>query len=154
LARGKTPEGTVTLRAYHAGGQVNVEISDDGNGIDCARIAAKAVARGLVTAEQAQRMGERELLQFIFAPGFSTAEQVTKGSGRGVGMDVVRTNVERIGGTVDVVTHRESGTLFRVRIPLTLAIVPALIIASGGERYAIPQIGLVEPVRLDADEAA
>src|SRR5262249_660945 len=94
---------------------------------------------------------DRELMGLIFTPGFSTADKVTNVSGRGVGMDVVKTNVERIGGTVDVVTRRGAGTLFRVRIPLTLAIVPALIVASAGERYAIPQISLLEIVRLDPD---
>jgi two-component system, chemotaxis family, sensor kinase CheA len=148
LAAGKPVEGTLRIRAFHAGGQVNVEISDDGNGIDCDKIRAKAVARGLITAELAERMGERELIGLIFLPGFSTATTVTNVSGRGVGMDVVKTNVERIGGLVDIESRRGVGTLFRIKIPLTLAIVPAVIVRTGEERYAIPQISLLEIVHL------
>jgi len=153
LAAGKPEEGTLTLRAFHAGGQVNIEIADDGAGIDPARVLAKGVERGLVPADQAARLGEREILSLIFAPGFSTAAQVTNVSGRGVGMDVVRTNIERIGGTVDVGTVPGAGTTFKVKIPLTLAIIPALVVAGGAERYAIPQASLLELVRLEGPAA-
>ncbi len=152
-AAGKSAEGKLVLRAFHEGGQVNIEIADDGGGIDADAIRRKAIDKGVVTAEQAAKMGEREALNLIFAPGFSTAEQVTNVSGRGVGMDVVRTNIEKIGGTVDVVTDLGVGTTFKVKIPLTLAIVPALIVASGGDRYAIPQLSLIELVRLEGETA-
>jgi two-component system, chemotaxis family, sensor kinase CheA len=153
LAGGKPAVGRLALRAFHEGGQVNIEIADDGAGIDTDRVKAKAVQHGVITAEQASRLADREALDLIFAAGFSTAETVTNVSGRGVGMDVVRTNIERIGGTVDVHTERGVGTTFRVKIPLTLAIVPALIVSSGGDRYAIPQLSLIELVRLEGDAA-
>ncbi len=154
VAAGKPAEGRLLLRAYHEGGQVNIEISDDGGGIDPEKIRAKAVQKGLVTAEQGVRMSEGEVLNLIFAAGFSTAEQVTNISGRGVGMDVVRTNIEKIGGTVDIQTVVGRGTTLKIRIPLTLAIVPALVVTSGGDRYAIPQVSLLELVRLDGEETA
>lgn len=152
-AAGKNPEGCVRLRAYHEGGQVNIEISDDGGGIHVDRVRAKALQKGLVTPDQLARMGERELLNLIFLPGFSTAEKVTNVSGRGVGMDVVKTNVEKIGGTVDVQSVPGSGTTFKIKIPLTLAIIPALIVTTSGERYAIPQVSLLELVRLGGEQA-
>jgi two-component system chemotaxis sensor kinase CheA len=146
---GKPAEGTVRLRAFHEGGQVNIEISDDGAGLSPSRIRAKALERELITAEQAVHLGPRELANLIFLPGFSTAEAVSNISGRGVGMDVVKTNIEAIGGTIDVHSREGAGTVFRIKIPLTLAIIPALLVASGGERYAIPQVSLLELVRLD-----
>lgn len=149
---GKDRSGRLILRAFHEGGQVNIEISDDGAGLDADRIRRKALDRGMITAEQAARMAEREIFNLIFLPGFSTAEKVTKVSGRGVGMDVVKTNVEKIGGTVDVQSTRGQGTTVRVKIPLTLAIIPALVVTCGGDRYAIPQVSLIELVRLKADE--
>jgi len=149
---GKDRSGRLILRAFHEGGQVNIEISDDGAGLNGERIRKKAVERGVITAEQATRMPEREIFNLIFLPGFSTAEKVTNVSGRGVGMDVVKTNVERIGGTVDVQSTRGQGTTVRVKIPLTLAIIPALVVTCGGDRYAIPQVSLLELVRLEADE--
>lgn len=148
-ALGKPGEGRLMLRAYHEGGRVNIEIIDDGKGINVDVIRAKAIERGLVTAEHAARMGQREILNLIFLPGFSTATVVSNVSGRGVGMDVVKTNIERIGGSVDVLTDVGLGTTFKISIPLTLAIIPALVVTSGGERYAIPQISLLELVRLD-----
>jgi two-component system chemotaxis sensor kinase CheA len=151
VAAGKPRTGTLALRAYHEGGQVNIEISDDGAGLNIDRIRAKAVERGLVTAERAALMSEREAGKLIFLPGFSTAGQVTNVSGRGVGMDVVLTNVERVGGTVDVSSTRGVGTTIKIRIPLTLAIVPALVIESSHERYAIPQANLVELVRIEPE---
>jgi two-component system chemotaxis sensor kinase CheA len=148
-AAGKPAEGTLLLRAFHEGGQVNVEIVDDGRGIDPQRLGAKALDRGMVTAEQLSRMSERELLNLVFLPGLSTAGEVTNVSGRGVGMDIVKTNIEKIGGTVDVTSRPGRGTTFRFKIPLTLAIIPALTVACGEQRYAIPQVSLVELVRLD-----
>lgn len=151
-AAGKPRKGTLSLRAFHESGQVVVEITDDGKGIDPEKIAAVAVERGVVTREQVARMDNREILGLIFRPGFSTAAEVTNVSGRGVGMDVVRTNIERIGGSVDVQSEPGRGTTCRVRIPLTLAIIPALVVGEGGERYAIPQANLVELVRIDGDD--
>src|SRR5216684_883389 len=151
---GKDRSGRLILRAFHEGGQVNIEISDDGAGLNGERIRKKAVERGVITAEQAARMTEREMFNLIFLPGFSTSEKVTNVSGRGVGMDVVKTNIEKIGGTVDVQSTAGGGTTVRVKIPLTLAIIPALVVTCGGDRYAIPQVSLLELVRLEADEVA
>jgi two-component system chemotaxis sensor kinase CheA len=153
VAAGKPAEGCLSLRAYHEGGQVNIEIADDGAGIDPERVRAKALERGVITAEQAARMTEREVVQLIFQPGFSTAAKVTNVSGRGVSMDVVRTNIERISGTIDIQTRPGHGTTLRIKIPLTLAIIPALIVTSGGERFAIPQGSLVELLRLEGEQA-
>ena len=153
-AAGKPAEGVLTLRARHESGQVVVEVADDGAGIDPARIGAKAVERGLVTADALHRMSPQDVLQLIFLPGFSTAAAVTNVSGRGVGMDVVKTNIEAIGGTIEVESEPGEGTVCRLRIPLTLAIVPALTVECAGDRYAIPQISLQELVALDAEKAA
>jgi len=147
---GKPVEGVIRLRAFHEGGYVNLNISDDGGGINVERVKAKALARGLMSSEQLARASEREILHLIFVPGFSTAEKITNISGRGVGMDVVKTNIEKIGGTVDIQSKLEQGTSLQIKIPLTLAIVPALVVTSCGERFAIPQVSLVELVRLDA----
>src|SRR5260370_35663429 len=144
LARGKSAEGRLALHAFHEGGKVIIEIADDGAGIDPRRIRAKAVQANLVTAEQAARQSDRELVNLIFLPGFSTADKVTQFSGRGVGMDVVRTNIEKIGGTVNIESRVGRGTTVKMKIPLTLAIIPALIVSSGGDRYAIPQVNLLE----------
>lgn len=154
IAAGKPAEGVLTLRAYHEGGQVVVEVSDDGAGIDPDRIAAKAVEKGLRTPAQLAQMSPNDVLQLIFLPGFSTAAAVTNVSGRGVGMDVVRTNIEAIGGTIEIESVWGRGTTCRLRIPLTLAIVPALTVECAGDRYAIPQVSLLELVALDADRAA
>jgi two-component system, chemotaxis family, sensor kinase CheA len=151
---GKDATGRVMLRASHEGGQVHIEICDDGAGLDSERIRQKALGKGLVSAEQAIRMTDRDIVNLIFMPGFSTAEKVSKVSGRGVGMDVVRTNIEKIGGTVDVQSRPGLGTTVHMRIPLTLAIIPALIVTGGSERYAIPQACLLELVHLEAEQAA
>ncbi len=151
LVAGKASEGVVRLSAYHEGGQVIIEIADDGAGIDANVIRRKVVQKGLMTAEDAAARPDRDIVGVIFMPGFSTAETVSNISGRGVGMDVVKTNIESIGGTVDVQTTIGRGTTFKVKIPLTLAIIPALLVTAGGERYAIPQVSLVELVRLDGD---
>ncbi len=151
-AAGKSEVGTLILRAFHEGGQVIIEIMDDGAGINVSRVKAKAVEKALISAEQAGRMSDRDAFDLIFLPGFSTAEKVTNVSGRGVGMDVVKSNVERIGGSVDVSSEVGNGTTLRIKIPLTLAIIPALVVSSGGERFAIPQVSLLELVRLEGDE--
>jgi len=152
-ASGKNPEGRLLLRAYHEGGQVNIEISDDGAGLNYEKIRTKAIQKALVTADQAARMTEREITNLITLPGFSTAETVTNVSGRGVGMDVVKTNIEKIGGTVDVQSKSGQGCTVRMKIPLTLAIIPALIVTTAGDRYAIPQVSLLELVRLEGEQA-
>ena len=150
---GKPPEGRLSLRAFHEGGQVNIEISDDGAGIDTDRVKRKAIDRGTITSDHAARMSEREALNLIFLPGLTTAERVTNVSGRGVGMDVVKTNIEKIGGMVDVQSTAGQGTTLKIKIPLTLAIIPALIVTSGQERFAIPQVSLLELVRLEGADA-
>ncbi len=151
-AAGKAEMGTLILRAFHEGGQVIIEIMDDGGGINTARVRQKAVEKGLITAEAAAKLADREAFDLIFLPGFSTAEHITNISGRGVGMDVVKTNVEKIGGSVDIQSELGNGTTFRIKIPLTLAIIPALVVSSCGERFAIPQVSLLELVRLEGEE--
>lgn len=150
---GKVAEGIITLRAFHEGGQVNIEIMDDGRGINVAKVKQKAIEKGLLTSEAAARMADRDVFNLIFLPGFSTAEKVTNVSGRGVGMDVVKTNIEKIGGSVDVLSETGQGSTIKIKIPLTLAIIPALVVTSGGERFAIPQVSLLELVRLEAEQA-
>src|ERR1039458_3910255 len=153
LRAGKPPQGRLTLRAYHEGGQVNIEIGDDGAGIDVARVKQKAVEKGFLRPEQAEKLSDREALHLIFEPGFSTAETVTNVSGRGVGMDVVKTNIEKIGGIVDVFSRLGEGATVKLKIPLTLAIIPGLVITSGGERFVIPQVSLLELIRLEGDSS-
>ena len=150
---GKPDEGMLILRAFHEGGQVNIEIMDDGRGINISRVKEKALQRALITPDQSARMSDREAFNLIFLPGFSTAEKVTNLSGRGVGMDVVKTNIEKIGGSVDLLSEANSGTTIKIKIPLTLAIIPALIVTSGRERFAIPQVSLLELVRLEVEQA-
>jgi two-component system chemotaxis sensor kinase CheA len=152
VARGKAAEGRLALHAFHEGGKVIIEIADDGAGIDPQRIRTKAIRAKLVTTEQADRLNDRDLVNLIFLPGFSTADQVTQFSGRGVGMDVVRTNIERIGGSVTIDSRPGDGSTVRMKIPLTLAIIPALTITSAGDRYAIPQVSLLELVRLEGEQ--
>lgn len=149
VAAGKPRVGVLVLRAYHAGGQVVVEITDDGAGIDPRKIAAKALERGLKTQEQLATMTDNEIQNLVFMAGFSTAAKVTNVSGRGVGMDVVRSNIEAVGGSVEVESVPTRGTTWRLYIPLTLAIMPALTVQSGHEIYAIPQVNLLELVALD-----
>ncbi|MDQ7065286.1 MAG: chemotaxis protein CheW [candidate division KSB1 bacterium] len=151
-ALGKDPRGQVLLRAYHEGGQVIIEIIDDGAGINSEHIRQKALEKGLITQQQAQSMNDRDALQLIFQPGFSTKEQVTAISGRGVGMDVVKTDIEKIGGTVEIHSEVSHGTTITIKIPLTLAIIPALIVTSGQQRFAIPQVNLIELVCLDSED--
>jgi two-component system chemotaxis sensor kinase CheA len=147
-AAGKTERGTIRLTAFHEGGTITIEIADDGRGLDHARLRRVAVEAGLVAEPEALRMTDVQVAKFIFLPGVSTAEKITPISGRGVGMDVVKANIELIGGTIDVHTEAGRGTSFTIKIPLTLAIVAALIVAVGNERLAIPQVAVRELVRV------
>jgi two-component system chemotaxis sensor kinase CheA len=151
---GKPAEGCLRLKAFHQSGSVVIEVADDGAGIGIERVLAKAIERGFVTPEQAKEMSEREALQLIFLPGFSTASAVTTVSGRGVGMDVVRANVEKVGGSVELESKVGVGTTLRLRVPLTLAIVPALVVRSGGQSFALPQTSLVELVYIPSRDAS
>jgi two-component system chemotaxis sensor kinase CheA len=153
-AAGKNPEGILKLRAVQECSHVLIEVSDDGAGISVDKIRQKAIERGLITPERATHLTERELLQLIFLPGFSTAAAVTNVSGRGVGMDVVRTNVEKIGGKVEIDSHAGKGTTLRMRIPLTLAIIPALIVRSVNQSFALPQGALSELVHIPPEQVA
>jgi two-component system, chemotaxis family, sensor kinase CheA len=150
-ALGKPQHGTIQLSACHQGGHIIIEVADDGRGLDVARIRAKAVEHGFVGESEIATKSEAEICNLIFAPGFSTAHRVTSISGRGVGMDVVRANMEQIGGTVDLKSAPGIGTTFTIKIPLTLAIVSALIVESGGERFAVPQLSVLELVRVGGD---
>src|SRR6266581_2552546 len=146
-AAGKPEQGTIRLSAYHEGGHIIICIADNGRGLNTERIKAKAVASGLVSEADLEKMTEAQIHKFIFAPGFSTAASVTSVSGRGVGMDVVRTNIDQIGGTIDVKSVAGEGSSVTIKIPLTLAIVSALIVEAAGDRFAIPQLAVVELVR-------
>ncbi|MCA6109465.1 hybrid sensor histidine kinase/response regulator [Bradyrhizobium cenepequi] len=150
-AAGKPEQGTIRLSAYHEGGHIIICIADNGRGLNTERIKAKALANGLVTEAELEKMTEAQIHKFIFAPGFSTAAQVTSVSGRGVGMDVVRTNIDQIGGTIDIKSVAGEGCSVTIKIPLTLAIVSALIVEAGGDRFAIPQLSVVELVRARAN---
>jgi two-component system chemotaxis sensor kinase CheA len=151
LAVGKPETGTIKLSAYHQGGHIIIEIADDGRGLDVNRIRRKAVDNGLVSEADADKLSEAQIHKFIFAAGFSTAAAVTNVSGRGVGMDVVKTNIDAIGGTVDLRSVAGQGTTFTIKIPLTLAIVSALIVEAAGDRFAIPQLAVVELVRASTE---
>ena len=147
-AAGKSATGRIVLSAYHEGGHIVIRIADDGKGMDAARLRAKAVESGLATHAEAAAMSDANVFRFIMQPGFSTAAKVTAISGRGVGMDVVRTNIEKIGGVIDIESQPGFGSTFIIKIPLTLAIIPALIVGCAGERFAIPQISVIELVRI------
>lgn len=149
---GKNEIGQVEIKAYNESGQVIIEVNDDGKGLSREKILSKAIEKGLVLPDKASSLSDQQVFHLIFNPGFSTAETVTSISGRGVGMDVVKTNIEKIGGSVNVSSKEGEGTTFKLKIPLTLAIVPALIIRSIGEFFAIPQLNLVELVRLEENE--
>ena len=144
---GKPEQGRIRLSAYHEGGYIIIQVADDGRGLDSARIKAKAVAQGLVSEAEVEKLTEAQVHKFIFAPGFSTAAKITNVSGRGVGMDVVRNNIDQIGGTIDVKSVAGAGLSFTIKIPLTLAIVAALIVEAAGHRFAIPQLSVIELVR-------
>ncbi len=154
LAAGKSETGNVTLRAYHEGGHIIIQIEDDGHGLNTDRIREKVIENGIATAAELEEKTEAQIHKYIFAAGFSTAAEVTNVSGRGVGMDVVRTNIELVGGNVDLVSVAGKGTTFTIKIPLTLAIVSSLIVESGAQRFAIPQLAVVELVRAKADSEA
>ncbi|BCJ89970.1 ATPase [Terrihabitans soli] len=147
---GKPEKGTIRLSAFHEGGHIIIQIADDGRGLNVDRIKKKALENGLATESELERMNESQIQKFIFHPGFSTAAAVTSVSGRGVGMDVVKTNIDLIGGTIDLKSVVGEGTTFTIKIPLTLAIVPALIVEVAGDRFAIPQIAVIELVRANA----
>lgn len=151
---GKKACGTITLEASHQAGRVNIVVRDDGAGIDATKVRAKAISKGVITAEQAAAMSDRDAIELIFHPGFSTAEAVTDVSGRGVGMDVVKSNITRLGGTIDINTHVGRGTEIHVKLPLTLAIIPSLIVSCGGHRFALSQASIHELVRVKASEVA
>ncbi|KYO64565.1 chemotaxis protein CheA [Thermovenabulum gondwanense] len=152
VKRGKPEEGTLRMKAYHDGNNVVIEINDDGAGIDCERIARKAVEKGIVDEAKALRMKETELLSLIFEPGFSTSEKITDISGRGVGLDVVKSKIESLGGNVEVYTKKGEGTKFLIRLPLTLAIIQALMIKVDEEKYAIPLNTIRETVIVSTNE--
>ena len=149
---GKPRQGTVRLAAYHEGNHIVIVIEDDGRGIDIEKIKAKALEKGLVTESELSRMNEKDILNLIFLPGFSTAEKVTDVSGRGVGMDVVKTNIEKLNGTIDIHTEIGKGTRFVIKIPLTLAIIQSLLVNVGNEIYAIPLVSVVEAVKVPKEE--
>ncbi len=153
IAAGKPETGTITLSAFHEGGHIILEIADDGRGINVQKVAQKAIENGVATAEEIEEMSDNQIIQFIFAAGFSTAEKVTSVSGRGVGMDVVRTNIEKIGGAIELTSEEGKGSKFHIKIPLTLAIVSVLVLKAGGERFAIPQINVLELVRTTNDSS-
>lgn len=148
-ASGKPLKGTIRLSAYHEGGTITIEIADDGKGLDLAAIRKKAVERNVASQAEIDRMTDAQVAKFIFHPGFSTAKAVTSVSGRGVGMDVVKTNIDVIGGVIDINTQLGRGTTFTIKIPLTLAIIAALIVKAGEQRFAVPQVAVLELVRVD-----
>lgn len=149
LANGKSEEGNISISAFHEGGQVIIEITDDGKGLDIAALVEKAISKDVLTKEAASNISDKDAFNLIFAPGFSTAEKVTNVSGRGVGMDVVKTNIEAIGGTIDLSGDVGVGTTIRIKIPLTLAIIPALLVSCRQTTFAIPQVKLEELVRIE-----
>lgn len=153
LANGKPETGNVTVKAYHEGGQVIIEVRDDGRGLDKEKLISKAIEKNIITIAKAQTLSDKQVFALIFAPGFSTAQTVTNVSGRGVGMDVVRTNIEKIGGTIDLSGELGHGTVIKLKIPLTLAIIPALLVKCGEGTFAIPQVKLEELVRVDQLES-
>ena len=149
---GKKEVGRVLMRAFHEAGQINIEIIDDGKGIDGDGLAYKAIEKGLLTEDQVEAMSEKDRINLIFMPGFSTAEKISDISGRGVGMDVVKSNLDSLGGVVDVQSVVGEGSTFRIKLPLTLAIVPSLLVSVGSERFAIPQVNLDELLRIPANQ--
>lgn len=149
---GKHPIGRIRLKAFHEAGQVNIEIDDDGRGLDGEKLAVEAMEKGFITQEQSGNLSLNEKIQLIFLPGFSMAHKLTDISGRGVGMDVVKTNLDRLGGQIDLSSKTGKGTTVRIKVPLTLAIIPSQIILTENERYALPQVNLVELIRLPANQ--
>jgi two-component system chemotaxis sensor kinase CheA len=153
-AAGKPAAGTLVLRASHQAGQVVIEINDDGKGLAVEKIASSCLAKGTVTREQLQTMSDREKMALIFLPGVSTAEKLSDVSGRGVGMDVVKTNLDRLGGKIEIDSTPGKGCRFRIKLPLTLAIIPSLLVSDGGERFAIPQVSVAELIRIRHSQIA
>ncbi len=149
---GKPRQGTLRLAAYHEGNHIVILVEDDGRGIDIEKVKKKALERGLVTENELAKMSEKDILNLIFLPGFSTAEKVTDVSGRGVGMDVVKTNIEKLNGTIEINTQKGKGTQIVIKIPLTLAIIQSLLVQVGEEIYAIPLVSVVEAVKINTDE--
>jgi two-component system, chemotaxis family, sensor kinase CheA len=154
VAAAKPAAGTILLRASHQAGQVVIEIADDGKGLAVEKIAESSLAKGSITREQLQAMSDREKMALIFMPGVSTAEKVSDVSGRGVGMDVVKTNLDRLGGKIDIESTPGRGSSFRIKLPLTLAIIPSLLVSDGGERFAIPQVSVGELIRIRHNQIA
>ncbi len=150
--KGKPPEGKVLLKAFHEAGQINISISDDGQGINQARVLKKAIERGLIQMEDAEKLPKEEIANFIFMPGFSTTEEISDVSGRGVGMDVVRTNIEKLGGHINIKTDEGEGTTITLRLPLTLAIINALTVSVQDLRYAIPQLNILEIISIKPED--
>ena len=150
IKKGKDARGLIVLKAYHAAGQVVIEISDDGKGLDGDVLAETAIKKGLITSDQAKVMSEKERINLILLPGFSTAKKITDVSGRGVGMDVVKTNLDQLGGSIEIESEVGKGSTISIKLPLTLAIIPCQIVMTGGERYAIPQVNLEELLRIPA----
>jgi two-component system, chemotaxis family, sensor kinase CheA len=150
IKNGKDARGLIVLKAYHAAGQVVIEISDDGKGLDGDMLTQAAVKKGLITSDQAKVMSDKERINLILLPGFSTAKKVTDVSGRGVGMDVVKTNLDQLGGSIEIDSEVGKGSTLSIKLPLTLAIIPCQIVMTGGERYAIPQVNLEELLRIPA----
>jgi two-component system chemotaxis sensor kinase CheA len=151
LKAGKPEMGSIVLNAYHEGGHIVIQISDDGKGLALDKIKAKIIEKSMATEAELAALSEQQIYQFIFKPGFSTAAKVTSVSGRGVGMDVVKTNIDKIGGTIDFKSVQGKGSRFFIKIPLTLAIVSALIVECAGERFAVPQLSVIELVKASAD---
>ncbi len=152
IKKGKEARGLIVLKAYHAAGQVVIEISDDGKGLDGDVLAETAIKKGLITSDQAKVMSEKERINLILLPGFSTAKKITDVSGRGVGMDVVKTNLDQLGGSIEIESEVGKGSTISIKLPLTLAIIPCQIVMTGGERYAIPQVNLEELLRIPASK--
>lgn len=152
IEKGKTPYGTITLDAEQEGNNIVLKISDDGAGMDPEKLKAKSVEKGIITAEQASQMSKREAFQLIFAPGFSTAQKVSSVSGRGVGMDVVRTNILKLKGMIDIESEIDVGSTFIIKLPLTLAIIQGLLVKAGSETFAVPLSSVIEVVALDSHD--
>ncbi len=154
IAAGKAPSGTVTLKASHQAGQVVIEITDDGKGLAAEKIGASCLAKGLIKQERLQTMSERDKMALLFLPGVSTAQKVSEVSGRGVGMDVVKTNLDRLGGKIEIDSVPGRGSRFRIKLPLTLAIIPSLLVSDGGTAaFALPQVSVGELIRIRPDQA-
>ena len=154
IAAGKPPRGLLTLRAFQEGGRVHIDVADDGAGIDGRRLVDKAVAAGMLTHDEAMALDPDGVLDLMFRPGLSTKDVVTNVSGRGVGLDVVRSALQHVGGSIEVSSEPGRGSVFRLTVPLTLAIMPVLVASAGAQRYAVPQVDVQEVVHVDAADMA